>query len=413
MGQSELYTGSADIYSRIMRKLTVWLLLIVAGWAAGWYSHDHWQLEPELSRSKVKPVPLQAPVEAQGDEAAYVPSSPLDELSLLLAMDAYPAAIERYEALLDEMDEASVKRARQIIVSIAGTRVAQHQYPQATQLLQLYLVAELRDVEARMLLADIYHRQKDFRASVDQLFEAVGYAYRPDVLEQLTKRLRTVVTDHVNALAQSGDHSGLLELYQHLTQVEPSYAPHFIGLASAQLALNDTNNARRSLMLVVHDPDVGSRAQALLAQLQQAGPEEQHEAAVAVVETTGVPLIRRGDHFLVDARINNAKPVRLLIDTGASMTILTPAALDRSGIRYSKTGVQHVFNTANGQVTASVYRLDSLSVDDWQVSNLEIGVLDLAGSPSIDGLLGMNFLKHFQFFIDQNQALMRLSVNSQ
>ena len=396
-----------------MRKLTVWLLLIVTGWAAGWYSHDHWQLEPELSRSKVEPVPLQAHAEPQGDEAAHVLSSPVDELSQLLDLKAYPAAIERYEALLDEVDEASAQRARQIILSSARTHVAQHHYSQAAQLLQLYLVAEFRDVEARMLLADIYHRQKDFRASIDQLFEAIGYAYRPDVLDQLTKHLRTVVTDQVNALAKSGDHSGLLELYQHLTQLEPSYAPHFIGLASAQLALNDTNNARRSLMLVVHDPDVGSRAQALLAQLQQAEPEEQHEVAVPVVEMTGVPLIRRGDHFLVDARINNTKPVRLLIDTGASMTILTPAALDRSGISYSKTGVQHVFSTANGQVTASVYRLDSLTVDDWQVSNLEVGVLDLASSPAIDGLLGMNFLKHFQFFIDQNQALMRLSVNSQ
>jgi predicted aspartyl protease len=48
-------------------------------------------------------------------------------------------------------------------------------------------------------------------------------------------------------------------------------------------------------------------------------------------------------------------------------------------------------------------------VGDWQVSQIEIGVLDLGGSAGVDGLLGMNFLSHFRFFIDQNEAMLRLS----
>ncbi len=85
--------------------------------------------------------------------------------------------------------------------------------------------------------------------------------------------------------------------------------------------------------------------------------------------------------------------------------------LEQRGIRYQDTGRTGVFNTANGLVRAPVYKLDALLVGDWQVSQLEIGVLDLGGSPAIDGLLGMNFLRHFQFFIDQNEALLRLSIN--
>jgi len=38
-------------------------------------------------------------------------------------------------------------------------------------------------------------------------------------------------------------------------------------------------------------------------------------------------------------------------------------------------------------------------------------VLDLGDRSGLDGLLGMNFLNHFQFFIDQNEALLRLSAN--
>ena len=101
----------------------------------------------------------------------------------------------------------------------------------------------------------------------------------------------------------------------------------------------------------------------------------------------------------------------MLIDTGASLTIFTPAVLEQRGIRYQDTGRTGVFNTANGPVEAPVYTLDSLTVGDWQVNNIEIGVLDLGGSSGVDGLLGMNFLNHFQFFIDQNEDLLRLSVN--
>ena len=100
-----------------------------------------------------------------------------------------------------------------------------------------------------------------------------------------------------------------------------------------------------------------------------------------------------------------------MIDTGASVTLLTPEALEQKDIRYMDTGSTRVFNTANGPVRAPIYVLDSLTVGDWKVTRLEIGVLDLSGSPGIDGFLGMNFLRHFQFFIDQNQALLRLSVN--
>ena len=117
------------------------------------------------------------------------------------------------------------------------------------------------------------------------------------------------------------------------------------------------------------------------------------------------------NHFIVDARPASGRSIRLLIDTGASLTILTPDVLEQHGIGYQNTGRSGVFNTANGPVRAPIYKLDSLSVGDWQVNQLEIGVLDLSGGSNIDGLLGMNFLRHFQFFIDQNEALLRLSIN--
>jgi clan AA aspartic protease (TIGR02281 family) len=128
-------------------------------------------------------------------------------------------------------------------------------------------------------------------------------------------------------------------------------------------------------------------------------------------EVAGIPLVRSGQHFLVAAAPGNDGSLRLLIDTGASMTMVTPGALQRQGVRYRDTGKSRVFNTANGPVRAPIYILETLSVGDWSVQQLEIGVLELGGQTGVDGLLGMNFLKHFRFFIDQNDSMLRLSLN--
>ncbi len=398
-----------------MHKLTVGLVIFAAGLSLGGLLQRHWHSEPDAERASITPVPT--PVSAEGSRgplpAFAVPGSDLrQEVARLLQDDAFQAAVERYEALRATGDDSAAQRAREQILARARVLIAYGAQGRAEQLLQLYLLNDHRDPEARMLLADAYSGRRDFRQAIDQLYEARGYAYLPAELERLTRRIRLAVADQVAVLKQAGDQAALLELYQHLAQLEPSYAPYFLGLAEAQLALEDSAAARRSLQLVAQDPDVGSHARFLLEQLSAAeAPGSDTDTSALAEAMIGVPLHRSGNNFLVDARLGNAHSVRLLVDTGASMTILTPETLERSRVRYTDTGSTRVFNTANGQVRAPVYQLDALAVGDWQVSQLEVGVLELAGSTHIDGLLGMNFLRHFQFFIDQNEAVLRLSID--
>ena len=395
-----------------MGKLTLGLLIFIAGVSLGWLAQRYGGSQPPETDSPAAwmPAPTVQP-EAAAQVRVAPPDHVTDDLAQLLAQDAFDAALHHYELLQAGADDAAVERAREQILSRARELLGANRHDAAEQLLQRYLLADYRDAEARMLLADAYAGRNDFRAAIDALYEARGYAWQPDTVQRLTRRIRAVVAAQAHALHNGGDRDGLLELYQHLTQLEPGYAPYFLGLADAQLALDDAQAARRSLQLVVQDPDVGSEARARLERLSRAEvPARDAQASAAVNRVIGVPLHRRGNHFLVDARLGDGASVRLLIDTGASMTIVTPAVVAGSG--YTDTGQMRIFSTANGRVTAPIYRLDALSVGDWQVSQLEIGVLELADSPHIDGLLGMNFLRHFQFFIDQNEAVLRLSVQN-
>lgn len=389
-----------------MRKLSVGILIFIAGWSLSRVAYHYSQTE------SLRPVVSVKPGSVEQVPAGQLATGGAEYIDVLLQSAEYQAAIEHYESLQLQPGETAVVDARTKILSYSHHLIAQSRFSLAEQLLQAFLGAEYRDVEAGMLLAEVYLAKDDYLAAIDKLYEIRGYAYRPVMLQRITHRIRTIVNELDSSLKAGSDQYALLTLYQYLTQVEPQFAPWFIGLAAAQLSVNDGQAASRSLSLVLDDPDVGTQAQAMLSGISTSLAEKQKTKFLGSMKKhEGIPLQRRGNHFIVDATPVRGDNVRLLIDTGASMTIFTPEVLEQSGAGYQDTGKTGMFNTANGPVQAPVYILDSLSVGDWQVNQLEIGVLALTENSGIDGLLGMNFLMHFQFFIDQDAALLRLDVN--
>jgi clan AA aspartic protease (TIGR02281 family) len=394
-----------------IRAAVVLVVALVTGWGLGWYMRDRGASERPLpGRSVDLGPPLAAGLQPSTESFTVARSQDNGGLQQLLERKAFGRAVDWYEALQKQADETATQRARVQLLAHAHRLNMQSDYASAIRLLQLYLEVAYRDVEARTLLAESYRADRDFRLAIEQLYVARGEAYRVETLDQLTVRIRALVAEYTGELKRQNDHTGLLDLYQQLTQFEPSHAPYFLQLASAQLALGDNYAARQSLLLVAQDAEVGAQAQELLERIHvDRSQAQQPGISTAATDVSGVPLLRSGNHFLVDARLGRSQPARLLIDTGASLTILTPDMLKSSGADAHATGRTGAFTTANGRIMAPIYRLNTLSVGDWQVSNLEVGVLEL-GNASIDGLLGMNFLRHFQFFIDQNEALLHLSI---
>ena len=392
-----------------MYKLISLLLFLAAGLVLGWTAHERWGARPvQQAESEFRTViPLQ-----DGKQPATARVESVDSISQLLQDGAYAAAVERYESSQALADETGMQQSREAILSHAQQRIQAQDFAAAAQLLQGFLLASYRDADARLLLAEVYYGQQAYQAAIEQLYKARGDAYRPEMLTRITRRIRFVVNTQAEQFRKSEDTNSLLTLFQNLTQQEPDYAAYFVELAIAQLALDDREAAQRSLELVMYDAGVGEQAQAMLLTLQQTATvmPDPNSSAVAT-EVAGIPLIRSGQHFLVDVHPGDDGSLRLLIDTGASMTIVTPAALQQQGVAYRDTGRSRVFNTANGPVRASIYVVDTLSVGDWYIRDLEIGVLELGGQTGMDGLLGMNFLGHFRFFIDQNESLLRLSLN--
>jgi clan AA aspartic protease (TIGR02281 family) len=385
------------------------LLIFVTGWLSGWAMHHYWPASdmpgPEHAGRSESRMPTVEGGASMPRRTAAVQPGVHETLVLLLQRREFAEAVQLYLSLQARGDAALTGQIRETILQHADDLGIEGHYRDAAQLLALYLRSEYRDIEALDLQSSLYYVQKDYAGAIGALYDARAVAWRPEDLGRIQTRIRTLVAEYAARLAERDDRQALLELYQRITQLEPDYAPYFINLARAQIALENYEGARQSLNLVIYDPRVSDEAAQLLDRLDSTGYPPQ-------AETTTIPLTPAGDQFLVSALVNETTTVTLLIDTGASLTIIKPSTLDAAGLRYGATDRLNWFNTVNGTLQAPVLRLGALSLGGQRIVGLEVGGIEMSVMPGVDGLLGMNFLKHFQFFIDQSEHILRLSPKS-
>ena len=115
--------------------------------------------------------------------------------------------------------------------------------------------------------------------------------------------------------------------------------------------------------------------------------------SVQVAGTRAINLRRANDgHFYVEAQVNGV-PVRFMIDTGASHTVLDPRDAERVGFRLGRLSYLERLRTANGVVRAApatVSRLDFGPIGFTDVRLLVNGV------PIGTSLIGIETLQRFK-----------------
>lgn len=92
-------------------------------------------------------------------------------------------------------------------------------------------------------------------------------------------------------------------------------------------------------------------------------------------------------HFWIDAELNG-RPVRFLIDSGATTTSISRATADRAGI-VSSRGFGAMVQTANGIVIVERGRAQTLKIGPIERQNVAVHISDAFGDMNV---IGMNFL---------------------
>jgi hypothetical protein len=129
-----------------------------------------------------------------------------------------------------------------------------------------------------------------------------------------------------------------------------------------------------------------------------ASPREPTEGTDETAE--GSPqtvIVEPGTPIIAEARINGV-PAQLLVDTGATRTLIATAVLTRAGIdvgRGRTVGIKGV----GGAVEAVEVTVPRLDVAGTQVGPLDVIAHDVPGLEA-DGLLGRDVLAEFTLVVD-------------
>ena len=127
------------------------------------------------------------------------------------------------------------------------------------------------------------------------------------------------------------------------------------------------------------------------------------------VTSTTLPLTQIGNAMLVQVLLNRKQYAHLLVDTGASMTVLSyDLAMELDLLSGTEVTVETA-NTAGGSVQVTTTHVKEIRAGSAVARNVPVAIHDLPNPiPGVSGLLGMSFLNKFNVTLDAKQKTLHL-----
>lgn len=372
-----------------------WAILVLLGFTAGWWLRG--ALPPGAPpASAVAPVPVASALA----EATPTPE-PLAQFEAYLGREDWDAALALFTRIEARGDPELAAALRERILASARRASGRHDLEAALALLERYAVVNHRDTEGHYRLAEAAERLGRSRLALAALLDALDVELSGPDPAPARERVAALVDDLVAGRLAIGDRSAAMQLYESVLDRDPLNHRYRFLLAAQLEAAGEYRAAERMLEEIPaggHDP-------VAVAELQR---RIQEGRALATRFSDGLPLTRSGDHFVVSATLDDGRTLRLLLDTGATRTVIKPGVV--AGTRGAERLPQRIrIGTANGVVSASRYRLPGLQLGPFRIDGPELVVLDLDGLSGVDGLLGLDLLGQFDYRIDPGSGRLLLA----
>tara|TARA_R110002073_G_scaffold6938_3_gene40175 strand:- start:1471 stop:2412 length:942 start_codon:yes stop_codon:yes gene_type:complete len=258
--------------------------------------------------------------------------------------------------------------------------------PQPTEFHQLL-------VETQLLI-----RAERFEQAFEHLLDLSYLPVGPVEQDEFRRQLAEFVDTYTRALIAINQFRQVDAFYERLTLSLPQYAEYQLQLGKLRIQMGNGDAALSPLAQISNHERYGAEARELINQVEQ--------SVAADISLESLPLAGGAGQFIVEASIDGRYPIKLLVDTGAAMTAIDAGVLQMAG--YDLNAEQQYFVTANGVVSAPVVTVGNLSLGRAKLAQLPVGALPLSMPGDVVGLLGMNFLRHYDFRIDQDNRLLIL-----
>ena len=300
-------------------------------------------------------------------------------------------------------------------------------WPMLTVAVRTFLRQQPDNIEAQLIEAELIARTEPLAIALVHYYSLLDLGLDSEQRKTITQKIDQLFENATEQLRFDRSWDLLAELLEPLVQIAPDERRYLILLAEAYAQqLNAVLMENALAGLDSDDPAIESIRNILARKLDSDDDPDgndiaqndnfnntQNDPAV-----TRIQLDRLGNQYTVDTGIDG-RPVRLMIDTGASTTAITARAWGRLSQRIASQfiGIFKV-NTAAGFIEAPMFKVKSFTLGSLSFEDVSIMVIpsrmmgdDPRSSPK--GLLGMNILSNYNFQIDQQSAELLLSPRTQ
>ena len=401
--------------SRASTVLVLSSLMLAGGWGV-WKIIDNSQpnIQPPVSfKSTSTPVSKSPPQRAKsGDVKPRTISDSFKLIDKLLLKNQFDEAVDEAHLLYSSLDSAQAADLISMFLSHA-MKLQRRQQPRESLSLIKSFSQYFDDIDAWKLMGQIAASLKIWPTAIDAYTRYSVLEYRPELLDSSLMELSDVANLYRNHLQQHGDRLTVRDLFQNLYETHPTHAGFQLSLAEAQIAVNNIDEARQILNLLQFDPDLGELAKQTLARLDDEALQAKNEAEELAKQAEEdllptdvvVPLTKVGTSFLADVSFGN-RAIPMLLDTGASITSMSAAAIQNLGFQATGRSIQ--ISTANGLTSAPLYRADKVRLGRFDIEGLVVAEIDLGGDGNFQGLLGTDLLnqvnQNYGYVIDNQQS---------
>jgi len=293
--------------------------------------------------------------------------------------------------------KAEVSDVRLFWLHSTQALIQQKLFTHAENSISAYLAFQRDDSDFLYQQVDLYWQQQLPLLAIRYAYEVQYHVFNDVKNRAAVNFARDLVQQQADVLITNNLWLELRDLIEEVLLFDPLSLNLQWLLVRAQYQLGEFESARHAIEPLLNQPNYKIKARALLAEIE-----------AALREPQSIPLSRQGEHFIVQALMNDTFNVSLMLDTGASISLLSEPAFEALS-RYSEVVYikELQLNTAGGIVTASIYQVDQFAIQGYIINDFIFAVSPYV-SEGNDGLLGMNFLSAFDFHIDQNNSLLIL-----
>jgi predicted aspartyl protease len=199
---------------------------------------------------------------------------------------------------------------------------------------------------------------------------------------------------------EARDYLEAMQLWSQAAAMQPSEPTfhYYRGTALARLGLKVSAIDAFQMALLLDPP-------ARLARLVLQEMARLNQSGVTVQETT-VPLEHGLGVWIARVVVNDSRTGRFLVDTGSSVTVLSPTLAADVGIAGGAASTPVELQTLGGRTAGPPAIVGSLRVGSLELRDAPVVLHD--PGPGLDGILGNTFLSRYQVTVDADRRQLHL-----